>query len=158
MTEADNQQQLPGRSNLPMEQMWPLIESVFAEGGRFRLFPRGTSMLPLLRAGRDSVLLEPASHIRPRDILLYRRPDGQFVLHRLVRATENGLDMRGDNQSVIEHNVDRDAVLARVVGVYRDDTYISVDSAKMSAYTHCFPLYKTARKAASRVKHAVIRH
>ncbi len=150
--------QVPNRSCLPMEQMWPLIESVFAEGGRFRLYPQGTSMLPLLRAGRDSVLLEQAAYIRPRDILLYRRPSGQFVLHRLVRVTENGLDMRGDNQTVIEHNVSRDAVLARVVGIYRDDTYIAADSPKLFAYTRILPLYKSARKTASRVKHALIRH
>ena len=34
-----------------------LIREVLASGGEFRLYPRGTSMLPLIRQGIDSVAL-----------------------------------------------------------------------------------------------------
>ena len=34
------------------------IREVLNSGGAFRIYPRGTSMLPLLREGIDSVLLE----------------------------------------------------------------------------------------------------
>ena len=34
-----------------------VIEEVLSSGGEFRMFPKGTSMLPLLVQGRDSVVL-----------------------------------------------------------------------------------------------------
>ena len=34
-----------------------IIREVLSSGGEFRLYPHGTSMLPLLRQGRDSVSL-----------------------------------------------------------------------------------------------------
>ena len=40
-----------------LEEYMPLIKEVVESGGEFRLFPRGTSMLPLIRQGRDSVAL-----------------------------------------------------------------------------------------------------
>ena len=118
-----------------MREMWPLIEETLALGGRFRFYPRGVSMRPLLRAGRDSVLLEMPTRIGRGDILLYRRKSGAFVLHRVMRVCEDGtLDMCGDGQTHIEHGISRENVLARAAGVYRDDHYISVDDPRLSVY------------------------
>ena len=105
-----------------------LIREVLASGGQFRLYPHGTSMLPLLRQGRDSVALRRVdSPIRKNDILFYQRPDGSFVLHRVRAATPEGLTLMGDNQTVPERGVSPDWVIGRVTRIFRDDREVICD-------------------------------
>lgn len=105
-----------------------LIREVLASGGQFRLYPRGTSMLPLLRQGRDSVALRRVdSPIRKNDILFYQRPDGSFVLHRVRAVTPDGLTLMGDNQTVPERGVSPDWVIGRVTRIFRDDREVICD-------------------------------
>ena len=46
------------RTEFDMRELYPLLSEVLESGGEFRLYPKGTSMLPLLREGEDSVLLK----------------------------------------------------------------------------------------------------
>lgn len=126
--------ELRAMQNMPLEELWPLIEEVFALGGRFRLFPRGTSMLPLIRPNVDSVLIEPPHQFARGDILLYRRKNGQFVLHRLIRITDDGLTMCGDNQYYLEKGIPTEAVLARVCGIYFEEEYLPIDAPRLRFY------------------------
>lgn len=105
-----------------------LIREVLSSGGEFRLYPHGTSMLPLLRQGRDSVSLGRVdTPIRKGDILFYQRPDGRYVLHRVYRVTPQGLTLMGDNQTVPEHGVSPDWVIGRVTRIFRDDKEVICD-------------------------------
>ena len=105
-----------------------LIREVLASGGQFRLYPRGTSMLPLLRQGRDSVALRRVdSPIQKNDILFYQRPDGSFVLHRVRAVTPEGLTLMGDNQTVPERGVSPDWVIGRVTRIFRNDREVICD-------------------------------
>lgn len=135
-----------------MEDMWPLIADTLLAGGDFRLFTRGTSMRPLLREGRDSVLLESVTTPAVGDILLYRRQEGQFVLHRLVNVTKTGLSFLGDGQRTLEEGVPAECVLARVKGIYRDERYYPIDCFVMEAYGFCLPVMRPARHALSLTK------
>ena len=124
-------------ANYAMEDLLPLIEEVVASGGEFRLYPRGTSMRPLLREGRDSVALVAPDGFSRGDICLYRRKNGTFVLHRLERIErDETLSFRGDNQSRIERGIREDALIARVAAVYRDEKRISLTSLRYRSY--CF--------------------
>ena len=139
-----------------MEDLLPLIEEVVASGGEFRLYPRGTSMLPLLREGRDSVALILPVGFSRGDICLYRRENGAFVLHRLEKIASDGtLTFRGDNQKQFEYGVQKDALIARAIAVYRDDKRISLDSSRYRSY--CFfklkQPFRTARFVARGVRH-----
>ena len=53
-----------------MSELYGVILEVIESGGEFRLFPRGTSMRPLLREGKDSVLLRKADTVKKHDICL----------------------------------------------------------------------------------------
>ena len=105
-----------------------LIREVLASGGEFRLYPHGSSMLPLLRQGRDSVSLRRVdSPIRRGDILFYQRPDGSFVLHRVRAVAPDGLTLIGDNQTRPEYGVSPDWVIGRVTRIFRDDKEVICD-------------------------------
>ena len=70
-----------------MEALVPLFQERLEDGQQVRFSPMGISMLPMLREGRDSVVLSPApERLRRYDLPLYRRDNGAYVLHRVAEA------------------------------------------------------------------------
>ena len=88
-----------------MNDIWQIAEVVISSGGEFRLFHKGTSMLPLLRQGIDSVNLVSPNDIKKNDILLYKRASGQFVMHRAIKIKGDEYIMCGDNQYEHERGI-----------------------------------------------------
>ena len=107
-----------------MEDLMPLIRETIAAGRSVRFSPSGTSMLPMLRQGRDSVELSPISGALEKfDLPLYRRDDGKYVLHRIVAVSETYSCM-GDNQFAAEFGIRQDQLIARVTAFYRGEKRI----------------------------------
>lgn len=80
----------------------------------------GGSMTPFLIGGRDTVFLSrPEKLICRGDILLYRRDNGGFVLHRVYRVVDGSYTMLGDAQTVPEPGIRPDQIIARVTRVQR---------------------------------------
>ena len=123
-------------NSLPMEELVPLLKEVIRDGGEFRLYPRGTSMRPLLREGVDSVvLITPPPKRRRGEILLYQRTNGQYVLHRLIAAKKDGtLCFCGDNQKELEWGITDELVIASVSAVYRREKRREVNRPLMWFY------------------------
>jgi len=98
---------------VPMEQLVPLLEEQLDHGSA-RLPVTGSSMLPMLRGGRDVVSLVRLTQPPQRgDVLLYRRENGQYVLHRLIRAEGERCLFCGDNQWEREY-LGAHCIIARV--------------------------------------------
>ncbi|MDO4563085.1 MAG: S24/S26 family peptidase [Clostridia bacterium] len=113
-----------------MEELLPEIEKKLAENKPFALFHRGTSMLPTLREGRDTVILARPDKIGKYDIVLYRRKNGKFVLHRIVKRKGGQYVLRGDNQFENEYGITKDMVIARAIGYFKGGKYISCSSVR----------------------------
>ena len=113
-----------------------VIEEILSSGGEFRLYPKGTSMMPLLRQGRDSVVLKRKdSGAEKHDIAFYRRKDGAFVLHRVMRVSKDGsYVMCGDNQTALEEGIERDQIIGYVDRVYRKDKSVDVSALHYRIY------------------------
>ena len=123
----------------------PQILETIGSGGEFLLYPRGESMLPLVRPEKDGVWLSKAEKPARNDICLYRRENGRFVLHRLVKRQKNGLlAFRGDNQRKTETDVPESAVIARVATVQRDGKRKSPKNP-FYLFTHCSALARVLR-------------
>lgn len=118
---------------LSMNEIVPLLCEVIENGADFRLYPHGQSMLPTLKEGEDSVLLTKPSNLKKNDIVLYRRGDGQYVLHRIAARHGNSFNMCGDNQYILEKNVPESSVIAKVILIYKKDTPINVSDRKYIA-------------------------
>ena len=95
----------------------------------------GNSMYPIFRGGVDSVLLTVKSNIKKYDIPLYKRENGDYILHRIVKIKDNCLYIVGDNQTNIEYPVYSHQVLAIVKGFYRKGKYISCDNVFYKLYS-----------------------
>ena len=72
----------------------------------------GNSMYPLFINNRDKVTVVKAEKIKKRDIILYRRADGSYVLHRVVGKGKLGFKLCGDDQVAMEYPVKQEDVLA----------------------------------------------
>ncbi len=85
----------------------PIFRALIEGGGTFTLKPHGNSMRPTILPGRDTVnILRLDGRAEKHDILFYKRPNGQFVLHRVTRVRrDGGYDLCGDHQPRIERNV-----------------------------------------------------
>lgn len=77
----------------------------------------GGSMVPFLGDGRDRVFVRsPKAPIQKGDIVLFRRLDGSYVLHRVYRIHGNKdavtYDIIGDAQDRLERGIQRKQILA----------------------------------------------
>lgn len=122
--------------DVKLDELMPLVREHLKSGNSFRLFPNGTSMLPMIRQGVDSVILSPVpDKLKKYDLPFYQRDNGQYVLHRIVEAGETYTCI-GDNQFIFEHGVRQDQMIALVTAFYRGDKRISVDSISYRFYCY----------------------
>ena len=120
--------------NVSLEVLMPLIKERLDAGQCVRIHPYGTSMLPMLRQGKDSVVLSSIDGEPERyDVVLYQRKNGQYVLHRLIDVC-NGYVFLGDNQFEREYGIGRAQMIARVTSFYRGDRQVSANALPYKLY------------------------
>ncbi len=120
--------------DLHLDQVMPLIRERLAEGQSVKFSPRGVSMLPMLRQGKDSVELSPLpERLKKYDLPLYQRTNGQYVMHRIV-GVEGTYTCMGDNQFVKEPGLEHSQMIALVKVFYRGEKKWSVDSVRYKIY------------------------
>lgn len=139
-----------------LEQLMPVIREALSGGRNVRFSPLGVSMLPMLRQGRDSVVLSPLpGRLKKYDLPMYRRDDGQYVIHRVIQAGETYTCM-GDNQFMPESGLRQDQMIGLVTAFMRDQRAISVRNPAYIAYCRVWhwsrPLRRVWRAALRRVK------
>ena len=112
-----------------------LIREVLSTGGEFRLYPHGTSLLPLIRQGIDSVALRSLDRApRKFDMLFYQRADGSYVLHRVKKVTPQGLIMWGDNQFMLEYGITEKNIIGYAARIFRGETELDCQGFTYRVY------------------------
>ena len=123
-----------------------LIREVLASGGEFRLYPHGTSMLPLLRQGIDSVALRSLDRPPQKfDILFYKRQDGSFILHRVKEVTKEGIVLWGDNHTMLEYGITEENIIGYAARIFRDDHELDCRSLRYRLYLRLWQ-FKAVRR------------
>ena len=112
------------RTMLPPEILLEEYRRILAEEPqvtRLPLLVTGGSMNPFLIQGRDTVYLSRLERAARRgDILLYRRDNGKYILHRVWRVEKDGtLTIVGDAQTELERGIREDQIIAIVSSVVR---------------------------------------
>lgn len=101
--------------------LFPEIERLLNEGRTVKMTPQGSSMLPFIRGGEDSVTLLKAENPKVGDILLCRLNGNIYVLHRLIRINEDTFTLRGDGNIQGEEMCKREDAIGRVISIERPD-------------------------------------
>ena len=104
-----------------MAELYPLMKEILDAGGSFKLTVTGSSMFPFILGGRDQVTLSPLPpKLKKNDLPLYRRRDGAFVLHRIVRCEKDGTyTCCGDHQWTLERGLEQDQMIALATAYVR---------------------------------------
>lgn len=127
---------MESKKKITLDEIYPAIKETLLGGGTVELPITGTSMFPLLKAGRDTVIIKADSEYSIGDIIFYRRDDGHFVLHRIVGTDENGFILCGDNQTQLEKNIENRHIIAKVIEIKRDGKIIKPENPKYSKYVN----------------------
>lgn len=122
------------KRDVALDSLMPLIREELAAGRSVRFSPRGISMLPMLRQGKDTVTISPVpGKLRKYDLPLYQRDDGKYILHRIVGVGDTYTCV-GDNQFVVEKGVRHDQIIGLVSEFSRDEQAISVKNRRYQIY------------------------
>ncbi len=116
------------------------FEQVLARDGRLVYTNKGVSMLPLLREGRDLMVIERKEPERCKkwDAVLFRRPGvegrGAYVLHRILRVNADGSYWIVGDNCLSGEMVREENVLGVLRAVVRNGKTIPVDAPLMRVY------------------------
>jgi hypothetical protein len=82
----------------------------------------GMSMRPFLRSGEDLMIIEARKdgRCKARDVVLYRRNSGKYVLHRIMAVRKDDYVLCGDNCWSLEPGIRDDQILGVLTAVIRD--------------------------------------
>lgn len=117
------------------------FEDILQEKGALVYTNVGVSMMPLLRQGRDLMIIErPQGRLKRLDVPLYKREDGRYILHRVLRVKSWGYIICGDNCYTREH-VPEDQIIGVLTAVRRrgkdgKDRLIRVTDWQFRLYSH----------------------
>ena len=142
--------------NYRLAELMPLFKERLAAGHSVIFFPKGVSMMPMIRQGVDKVVLSPLpKKLKKYDLPLYQRDNGQFVLHRIVKVGDTYTCI-GDNQHQYETGVRHDQMIGLVTGFYRDQEYHATTQLSHRVYRclwhHSRWLRPRVRAAFNRIK------
>lgn len=121
------------------ENVNPGLEDILKEKGRLITTANGNSMQPLIRPGRDTVILKRIDYSNgpeKYDVILYKRKNNTYVLHRILEKRQNDYILCGDSQTQMEYGVKKEQILAVLEGIYRGKWYINTKSWYYKVYVH----------------------
>lgn len=111
------------------------FEEELARHGKIVYTNVGDSMLPLIKQGRDALIIERVtSPLKRGDIPLYKRNSGKYVLHRVVGKNKRGYRILGDNRFRIERGINDSHIIGVLTGIIRDGREMTVREAEGGLY------------------------
>jgi hypothetical protein len=130
------------------------FEAELERSGRIIYTNVGDSMMPLLREGRDLMIIEkrPQGRCKKYDAVLYKRPNGRYVMHRILKVRKDDYVICGDNRWMREFGVPDEWILGVMTGIIRDGKTISVTDRNYRFYVHLWCDFYWVRAAILRVK------
>jgi hypothetical protein rflaF_17574 len=115
-----------------LSDIYDVMVEMLESGGTVNFNPNGTSMLPTIMNHGDRVIIKkPNRKLKKYELPLYRRDDGNFVLHRVVRVYDDSYGMCGDNQWTIEKGITDKHIVGLVTTIYRKGKAIDVEKNKL---------------------------
>ncbi|MBE6601399.1 MAG: hypothetical protein E7637_02695 [Ruminococcaceae bacterium] len=119
----------------------------------------GVSMWPMLRNRRDRVIIRRVNEgetLSKFDLPLYRRPDGKYVLHRVIGVKDGYYVIRGDN-TYRKERVPHEQVLGVMQEFYRGNRHVVAKSKGYQAYVRLWYILYPARFLVRNVKYVLWR-
>lgn len=105
--------------------------------GRLVYTNLGYSMMPLLRQNRDLIIIEKTNgRLKKYDVPLYKRDDGKYVLHRILKVRDNDYVICGDHCWRREYGITDNHIIGVLTAIVRDGREISMNDKIYRLYVH----------------------
>ena len=113
------------------------IEEEINENGKLVFTNVGTSMKPLIKQDRDILIIEKTNgKLKKYDIPLYKRKDGQYVLHRILNVSNDEYVICGDNCYIKEYGITDSNIIGVLTAIVRKGKQVKTTDFKYKLYTH----------------------
>lgn len=130
-----------------LEEISELVLGLLNDGIDVKINITGVSMVPMLFPNRDCVVLRKVNgeSVKVNDVILYKRDNGDYVLHRVWKVIENEFVMVGDGQRVLERGIYNENILAKVISFTRKGKVCNVENKKYKFYIFIWRLVRLFR-------------
>lgn len=119
----------------------------------------GTSMTPFLDPGDTVFLNLPQSPLRPGDIVLFTRPNGRYVLHRVTAVLADGtLEILGDAQINPEYVSDPERIHAAVTAAVHGKKRLTPDCLRWRFFRGPWLRIRRIRPYVNHIRNRLRRH
>jgi len=109
------------------------FEEALRSEGEYITSLKGSSMFPIVRHGKDQVLIVPAGKsLKKYDVAVYAKP-GRYVVHRVLECRQGYYVIRGDN-CVVKEYVPAEDIAGVVSGFWRNGHFIPVTNCWYKIY------------------------
>ena len=122
------------------------IDRLVNEGTQVTFVPKGNSMLPFIRGGRDSVALMKDADVAPLDIVL-AKVGKTYVIHRVIKIDGDRITLMGDGNICGTEQCGRDEVIAKAVRIIKGKKQIDCTGRCHRAKASSIPYSPTSRPA-----------
>lgn len=103
----------------------------------------GTSMRPLIRQGKDLMVIvkKPEGRLKKYDVPLYKRDSGKYILHRILKVRKDDYVICGDNCYRREYGITDRHIIGVLSAVIRNGNgakrrEVTVESRGYRFYVH----------------------
>lgn len=113
------------------------FEDIIERDGRLVYTNVGDSMMPLIKQGRDLIIIEKSKgRLKKYDVPLYKRDNGQYVLHRILKVRNDDYVICGDNRFSKEYGISDRHIIGVLTAVVRNGREVPVTDRRYNAYVH----------------------
>lgn len=115
------------------------IEDILEKEGVYVSTTVGSSMYPMLRNRKDTIIIAPCTRrLKKYEVPLYRRGD-EYVLHRILKAEGDSYVIRGDNCLQKEVGIKQEQIIGVLTGFYRGEKQVNLECASYQIYARLWP-------------------
>lgn len=124
-----------------------LLEQI-RNGHEVKIRAKGRSMTPLIRDGKDALVLKALEDqsIRIGSIVLGLF-EGRYVVHRITQISGDSIRLRGDGNPYQVEDMSRSDILAELVAFERNGKLYDAHSLRWKVYQYLWPSNAFLRRA-----------
>ncbi len=119
------------------------FEDIINEQGQLVYTNVGDSMYPMIKPRDLLVIKKITQPLKKNDIPLYKRDNGQYVLHRIVKIKNGEYYICGDNRAFIERGITDRHIIGVLTDIVREGRTIPVNSPEFKSYVKLLPLRRS---------------
>lgn len=127
--------------SLSNEEFFKTAISFIDEGKQVQIPAKGNSMLPFIREGKDTIILEKLNEksIKRGNIVLALQENGRYVVHRIEKVEKDKIFLRGDGNICAREICSEQNLLAEVTSIIRPKKIVKKDDINWKLNKYLWP-------------------